>query len=293
MIQGEEEVQGRQFHPETSSASASPFTEAWKTPLPRTSIIFYASRMYDKPNKKDIEESQLHRFREAIPDFPPGKIEEGEEPDFVIQTPTRRIGIELMRLYHEPPPEGQPRQQVESLRRQVCEKAQQLYEQSCGKAPHVFVRFSNSTPVTDRRVLELARIIESTVRSFALRPGQDRELEFDGTNRDLLPNEIIKIRASRPMHEFKCIWQPSDAASIPKCSRTLLENAISKKERRLPDYRKRADEIWLLLVVGSSISSSFQTPDPNEIGPFRTGFKRIYYFQETGPRTIQFLRTNT
>ena len=77
--------------------------------------------------KKEIEKHYLDRLRASMLDFPAGRIEPTEEPDFLVHGDNRVIGIELTELHKETPGGAKPQQALEAMRHRVVTKAQELY----------------------------------------------------------------------------------------------------------------------------------------------------------------------
>lgn len=63
---------------------------------------------------------------------------------------------------------------------------------------------------------------------------------------------------------------------------------MKKKEALLPKYRRRAPIQWLVLIAeGYSISSMFDMPELDVLGRQRTGFERVYYFDNFRQRLMR------
>jgi hypothetical protein len=50
---------------------------------------------------KKLEKQYLEKFIRAYPQFPKGRIDEAEKPDFIVRQKDRNIGIEICRLYRD------------------------------------------------------------------------------------------------------------------------------------------------------------------------------------------------
>src|SRR5690606_8210529 len=201
-----------------------------------------APRMWQSssPTKKEIEAWQFERFRCQIPDFPVGELILGEEPDFVIRTSTRTIGVELTELYR-PREEGQPPlQDAEQLRRRVCARAQCEVEKS-GRPPLlVFVSFNATQRLAARRVPHLAEELTNIVSSLNLRAGEDRDVGAEGDTQLALPVEVSKLRIWRPPRTMTVTWQPSSVGIVVACEPVHVLPVVSRKEQRLPAYLRNA-----------------------------------------------------
>src|SRR5688572_14815551 len=112
--------------------------------------------MSAQPTKKDVERWQLQRFLAVTAEFLSSEVIDSEEPDFIIRTPARRMGIELTQLFRRPSEGEAPLQEGEALRRRICELAQNRFELEGGPYHQVYVTFSSSVRVRGKRTVALA-----------------------------------------------------------------------------------------------------------------------------------------
>ena len=74
-------------------------------------------------DKKNQERHFLNMVAQATSDFPVGCIRDDEEPDFIIESGSDAIGIEVTRIFHAPCPDERPKQVEESEREQITQLA--------------------------------------------------------------------------------------------------------------------------------------------------------------------------
>ena len=72
--------------------------------------------------KEDLERLYLDRVRDLLTDFPPGAIDEREQPDFLVKTADRVIGIEITELHRANDSQPVPMQGREAIRDQIVQR---------------------------------------------------------------------------------------------------------------------------------------------------------------------------
>lgn len=58
-----------------------------------------------------------------------------------------------------------------------------------------------------------------------------------------------------------------------------LQNAIDNKEKRIAEYRKNIDEVWLLIVIGGTDASSYQIED-TESYVIKSTFDKVFILED-------------
>ncbi|MDU1905157.1 MAG: hypothetical protein E6772_10275 [Dysgonomonas sp.] len=94
----------------------------------------------------------------------------------------------------------------------------------------------------------------------------------------LIYNNIIEEISLQPHSEINVC--PNFGAWWQKyLTKDILQNAINEKEKRIDDYRKSVKQIWLLIVIGGTKSSSYQI-STHENYNIATTFDRIYLLED-------------
>src|SRR5437867_4204710 len=99
-------------------------------------------------SKKQIERLYLDRFRALWPAFPAGRVEETEEPDFLLHTEKAIIGIELTELHQEAAQGIQARQAGEAMRHRAVAAAQERFIVAGLPPAMVSVFFNQNVTIT-------------------------------------------------------------------------------------------------------------------------------------------------
>ena len=232
---------------------------------------------------RDEERRHLELLRTALLDFPDGPVDDtGENPDFVIDAGSSRIGVELTRLFHH----GAAAVARESDQARVVFRAQAIaMSKDCPPLP-VFVQFRPDSLIGKKRVQHLAEELAREVADNVPGVGET-------AHAFRLPPEVWEIRVARPRSTFTPNWQVSRVGIVPFDYRLALQNTLDAKRNRLSSYLKRCDECWLLVVApGTSPSAFVEIHGPTREALFDFAFARCFmldgfdgrYF-ELRPRT--------
>lgn len=229
------------------------------------------------PTKKQVERWQLDRFASLFSSFPLGTIEKSEEPDFVVLTPERRVGIELTDLYRETPEGAVPQQAQESLRDRIAKTAGRKYAELGLPPLHVSVHFNPQHMPLKQDVERISTMIANLVAKNVPPPGSSFREDYDWVNRDYFPEEVIHVGAwNLPGADAPFFTSPS-ASFVPSLEPGDIERALDLKEPKLARYRQRCDELWLLVSCdGGQLSTFFEHEDDVVERTYRSGFNRAF-----------------
>jgi hypothetical protein len=238
--------------------------------------------MADAPlTKKQFERWQLDRFAALCPAFPPGHIEETEEPDFLVGN--GRLGVELTDLFHETSHDASPLQAQESLRLRVAKAAEDLYQARGGPALHVSIHFNTHCELKKQDVGRLSQLIATWVHKNAPAPGQSFTEEYDWENRDYFPEEVHHLGAWQFPGITRTFFSAPSASFAPKLQAVDIRRALTAKEPKLPRYRLRATEVWLLVNIDIGQLSTYFLLEQEVLNErFETSFDRVFLLRHVG-----------
>src|SRR5688572_20521724 len=103
--------------------------------------------------KKRRELIHFESFRAAYPDAPQGIACIQERPDFVVSSPSGRIGVEVSRCFRPTPPDRRPLQEQFSLQHQITKRAQNDFERLSAQKLNVKVVFRAGVEINKGHVL--------------------------------------------------------------------------------------------------------------------------------------------
>lgn len=229
-------------------------------------------------NQKDRECHQLERFKAKFSEFPAGNIVATEEPDFLVEENGRLVGIELIEFYRKTPSNQMPRQASERLRNQIVEQARSIFEGNGGTALYVYVHFGFDLDLRKNRVAELASKLVKIVSDNLVDTDESVMLENQWDNLNYFPEEFISIDILRPSYITNPLWAVPDADVIPKFSVDVIQQVIDKKNVLIPSYRKKSQELWLLIIHGFTLSSTFENEENVFEHNYSSDFNRIFLF---------------
>jgi hypothetical protein len=228
-------------------------------------------------DRKKLERYRFDRAHALLNCWPDGIIDDkGEEPDIVVDTTDRIYGVEITELLNE-----SARAQEDS-RRQVCEEAQKRYVALVGengmKVNAVFdVNLQPNKAAKQEMATDLFAIVSQCLPSLP-------PYVFKATlrnHKDFVSKWFSSIWLHHHPDIFRGIWQPAHAWLVPRLSAEIVQERITQKEMKLQAYRKRATEVWLLIVTNGVKGSSAASIDNETFTTeYRTTFHGVVLFDE-------------
>lgn len=211
-----------------------------------------------------------NRERRALEDLlridetaPRGPLIESEEPDFLIESDGRYLGVEVTEYFRPDRIHESPVQEQEALAQRIVARASEL----CRDAglPYLWapVTFNRSTRLTKRDIEPVAKAILEHLSNHV-----DSHFENDGSLPDCIES-LTKhlIGQEHLVTTMGTLW-------VPEINEQSLSSLIAKKEKRLAAYRSRCQFVWLLIVLdGFRLSSAVERP--REVAAVRTDFDRV------------------
>lgn len=239
-------------------------------------------------SKKDIERWQLDRFASICPTFPAGPIISSEEPDFIVVTKKRKIGIELTDLYWQTINSELPRQSQETLWSRIVNVAERDYSKSGLTPLYVTVTFNQKSSLKKKDVERISTgVFDVVIRNVPL-PGQNSVEEYDWDNRMYFPEEIARISVCNIKSMTESFFCVSSTAFIPTLSSEDISRIMSSKESKLEQYMNACDEVWLLVNYDCTPFSTFFKIDESVISlAYDSGFNRVFFMGHQTPKIYE------
>lgn len=246
--------------------------------------------------KKAEEEFHLKIFQKCYPDFPTGKINISETPDFLVKTSRNVIGIENTMLFKQEIEEAFSLQSIESTYRKILDNACEIYKKSGLPPVKVQVLFSNFKKIKKsgfvragfargqvnqvshqlgQRVIDYSRRHQNTNFSELTRLISDEE-NIEGISNIFVSlnifNGINTLRNNR--------WLPIQSNSVKTDCINEIQNSIDKKNKKYQNYLKKSDECWLLLVANrNNPSQSFRIGKKAKQHVYDSLFERTFFLE--------------
>lgn len=186
-----------------------------------------------------------------------------EEPDFIIKNNDTLIGLEHQIIINEK--EKCNEGMIETLFEQIEIEfqKQKLFPNiliNCWLNSNYYIRINEKENLKN----EIKKIIETYVtKGFLMKHPLFNDISS-------MPHSQININAN-----FGCWWQA-------RITEKLVLNAISKKEKKLKEYRKNTDANiaqWLLLVINTSGKSSYSILENLEVN-VASDFDKIFILED-------------
>lgn len=230
---------------------------------------------------KGEERRHLEMLRAALPDFPHGPVDgAGENPDFVIDAGSSKVGVELTRLFHH----GAAAVGRESDQASVVFRAQAIATSNDCPPLQVFVQFRPDRQIGKKRVQSLARELAREVQA-------NIPVKGERARSSQLPPEVLEVNIARPRRISTPIWQPSRVGIVPYDFTQGLQATLDAKRNRLSSYLRRCDECWLLVVAPGTSSSAFVEIDgPTRESVFEFAFARCFMLDGFNGRYFELRR---
>jgi len=96
--------------------------------------------------------------------------------------------------------------------------------------------------------------------------------------RGYFPKQISSVSISRYSFITDALWGIPDGGTIPRFTPEQLQRRIEDKNLLVPIYRQKANEVWLLIVYGFTVSSWYQRTDEVLSEKYSSQFDQIFLF---------------
>lgn len=232
----------------------------------------FLSKTYD-----EIISAELFRFL-LKDDFPSGKLQKSESPDFILNLSAREsIGIEVIRLMDDARSSDQyfPAR-YEEVKLELLQTVKSMIEQACSLKFYASFHFHpmlNDHINIEEESEKLASAVLKSIEGHNLKQSFHYFSRFQAS--DLLLSSLSifyhpDINASG--------WELSDAYLLSELNPDIIESAIRYKEEKLPLYmRNRLKEYWLLIVMEVNYDQiSWNLQNQIENWKFQSRFNKVF-----------------
>lgn len=245
-------------------------------------------------SSKEEERYYVETLAAVVPELAATELKESEAPDFLIETPSGIIGVEVTE-FDDPPTPGMPRAMEQAgLRDWIVSQARTLYANAGGAPLHVSVLFTEYPPLTKQRsrtlAQELAQFLIGSSRAF-ISYSQSRFL--DDVTSEHFP-EIASISAVRVPDESYSSWSTGAGGWVRHASAVEVQRIVSKKEARLPTYRLKCTYAWLLIAFDLyAAGDAIHAPTEPVDFAVRTDFDRVFSLNVVTRRVSEIPRESS
>ena len=249
----------------------------------------------DKNKKKKIHERKhFDLFREVCDCIPDGLIEESDPLDFLIYSDKHILGIEHTEYFEKDKSGFASFKKDESLQVRVENSLSPQCDQIGLPPTFVNISWRPNWPLTSSRVKPLIRDIVELI-SIHMPEKEDKNISLRSRNfkKDEFPSELIGLYIYRSAKiDSTSVNVTRGAWEIP-IKIDELKNIITEKDKKLPLYRDKCDEVWLLIVAEGIKPSSIATLDSSVYNySFNSQFDRIFFFDLHNNYKVTELKIN-
>jgi len=226
---------------------------------------------------KGRERQAVEDLQQLFSDFPPGEIEDGEAPDFLVRSGGACVGIEVCEYFRPERLLGSPLREQEALAQQIAGRATEICVERGASPFWAPLSLEHDVRLHKRDVEHVARAI-----ALAILARHADYIRNDGQ----LPTCVSDI----VVHKLGPKHAPSitiiGTTWLPPLDHEELVRIIAGKEAKLDAYRKKCATVWLLIVVdGFQLSS--MTEMPSVLQTMKSSFDRVVLLYDR--RTVAVL----
>lgn len=234
------------------------------------------------PNKWR-ERWYVEQMKVAFADFPHGEVRSGESPDFIVNSDSGDIGIEVT-VIHLPPLSGQRlHQELQALKDQVVARASQIHADSGGPALYVSVYFRDPVSITMQQVQDLAKCLAAAVGDALVPTSFDEPAVTLPWSR--LPQGVAEVSIHASINGSDQLWQADAGGWVAPVGKKDVEAVIQRKAMMANVARSKCTEVWLAIV-----NDAFSNAAPAELaaeavrGRYEHPFHRLLWVEPHIPR---------
>ena len=238
--------------------------------------------------KKQLELLLISYFRDCYPAFPKGRMLLSESPDFIVRAKhSKKIGIELVRLFPEAPSHSTEESKSEKLRFELIEITKELFERSSSSKCFVKILFSEKKKIGEERILALAAQLANLLRVKLSNKNERSFFVYHFSSKEL-PEGIDEVLVIHHPKISESLWEEVNNSGISEDIEADLHRLIQKKEEKMYLYRKQQlDEYWLLITSDLLRNTRISNISNFILNEKESAFQRILFFDLMKSKVIE------
>jgi len=224
----------------------------------------------------------MQEFLKLTPELQELKPIDCEEPDFLCDVGGSRIGIEETRFFF-PSDSNPPPQAAETKRIGLANELREEHLKANIKPVHVSViLFRDDALFKANQRAALKKELLAFVSQHIPLLGSAVEFDLDSLPESLLEKGVDMITIINAELTIP-YWNLSYASTIPESNSSIIQGIIDKKNKLIPEYRKKADKLWLLILSGPDGLHSTVNFDKDVLThSYCSEFDRLFLFRTSG-----------
>lgn len=230
--------------------------------------------------KQEEEKYYFERFINIYPLISNKKWRKDESPDFYVYLDNNTfLGIEMEEIVQLSNTKKSKLKEIETLQKNIVEKAKLLFLNEKSIHLHVDCYFNKEIYCKKTEIIKIATELKNIIIAETNRINFSQLTIFSIIVSSWLKNYINNIEISYfPEIKASC-WHPDYTFMIPCLNYEIIKHFIDKKECLIAEYKKKCNNIWLLMIVkGIRESSTFYLDKKITEKIFRTNFDKIIIF---------------
>lgn len=231
--------------------------------------------------KKTHEFKFLEHFLELYPINQDYKIINSESPDFILQTNSDTIGIEITRIYQDLKIRGESTlKKGESIQQKIASRTAKIVANNSSINLQIDLDFYSNF-IDDSLVDSLSNQAAKIVLQY-LPTLNTNQFDYNSINSyRILPNEISSIFIMHHKSFKETFGTTGGGGLVPDPTPELIQIVINRKENKLSKF-KPCSFYWLIIAEGMSYASMFDDFDKLVNYKFESSFDKVFVL-----RTLQ------
>ena len=222
---------------------------------------------------KQEEKLLFSQFKKLYSDFPECSEIHDDKPDFILDTATRKIGIEITEIFIDNPAlTGSQIKEDQSFRNKFGNEVLAKLEGNLTEKLEFSISFSRNYKAKGRKLDQDCSTISNVIKTrlSVLHKGDISTIMQEGQ----LPAGVKKINLFYGLSDnVDSRYMESDGGAVPNLEGATLENVIKGKEKLLSQFEP-CDDFWLLIKEGDFYAGSFN--DVSLKGTICSSFDKIF-----------------
>jgi hypothetical protein len=239
--------------------------------------------------QKELEKHHLLRFKSIYSDFPSGKIICYEKPDFIIENPQHKIGIELTEIYKPGPNDVTSPQAQENLRQRVLDEAKLHFDKHNGSSYFVNVHFALNRNLQHNDIQALGKKLAEFVIPIKINSGEQYSISRDISNYSEFPKGFHRISIYHEKTTNTSKWVFIDAGFVPDIPSSRIKDILLKKESKIDFSKDYFKELWLLIIAYDiRISANLELCEESKTETYLSKFDKVFFLWSSSKSYFQF-----
>jgi len=216
----------------------------------------------------------LDRFKTCYQLFPKGEIHKSEQPDYIIKSTKKIIGIEITEVFQDSHQGYSKYQQRSSDRHDFSQKLILELQKVVNFTFLISIHFSDFYHLRKSKEKEKLEATFKATINHLMHLDNKQSILIEDFRR--LPQEIDSVRIVRYDGLDESYDEKPDGGVVSDMTDIHINSVISKKEEKLIHYQD-CNEHWLLIKEGNYYAGTFSDIKINS--PIISNFDKIFLFR--------------